>query len=78
MAIGAFGAVAILAGAALIGCVVVGVGLPQISPEQDALRDYYQAADITGWADLKNVPAWLERFLARPAVHKGLNIPPRG
>ena len=23
---------------------VVGVGLPQISPEQDALRDYYQAA----------------------------------
>lgn len=39
-----------LAGAALIGCVVVGVGLPQIGPEQDALRDYYEAARGSGFA----------------------------
>lgn len=47
---GVFGEGIDLAGAALIGCVVVGVGLPQISPEQDALRDYYQAARGSGFA----------------------------
>jgi len=26
---------------------------------------------------LKNVPAWLERVLARPAVDRGLHIPAR-
>ncbi|MFR8665514.1 MAG: helicase C-terminal domain-containing protein, partial [Ruthenibacterium sp.] len=36
--------------AALIGCVVVGVGLPQIGPEQDALRDYYEAVRGSGFA----------------------------
>lgn len=39
-----------LAGAALIGCIIVGVGLPQIGPEQDALRDYYEAARSNGFA----------------------------
>ena len=47
---GVFGEGIDLAGTALIGCVVVGVGLPQISPEQDALRDYYQAARGSGFA----------------------------
>jgi GST-like protein len=39
------------------------------------LRDYYRAGDQVGWTDLKNVPGWLDRFLARPAVQRGLTIP---
>lgn len=39
-----------LAGERLIGSVIVGVGLPQIGPEQDALRDYYEAARGDGFA----------------------------
>ena len=46
-----------------------------ICPWLRTLRDYYQAGDQVGWADLKNVPAWLDRFLARPAVQRGLKIP---
>ncbi|MDH2327429.1 glutathione S-transferase N-terminal domain-containing protein [Cereibacter sp. SYSU M97828] len=41
------------------------------------LRDFYKAAEIAGWNDLKHVPAYLDRFLARPAVQKGSNIPAR-
>ena len=37
----------------------------------------YKAADIVGWGDLANLPASLERFLERPAVQRGLKIPPR-
>lgn len=40
-----------LRGERLIGTVIVGVGLPQIGPEQDMIRDYYDrqgaAASIT-------------------------------
>ncbi len=39
-----------LAGDKLIGCVIVGVGLPQIGPEQDALRDYYEDTIGEGFA----------------------------
>lgn len=39
--------------------------------------DFYGAKEIVGWNDLKAVPAYLDRFLERPAVQKGLNIPPR-
>lgn len=39
------------------------------------LRDYYQAGDEVGWGELSHVPAWLDRFLARPAVQRGLAIP---
>ncbi len=39
--------------------------------------DYYGARELVGWYDLTEVPAYLDRFLARPAVQKGLNIPPR-
>ncbi len=48
-----------------------------IAPWLRALRDFYKAGDITGWADLKHVPAYLDRFLARPAVQRGLVQPPR-
>jgi len=39
-----------LIGERLIGSVIVGVGLPQIGPEQDALRDYYEEQDGMGFA----------------------------
>jgi GST-like protein len=48
-----------------------------IAPWLRTLRDFYKAGDIAGWADLQNVPAYLDRFLARPAVQKGLTIPAR-
>jgi GST-like protein len=41
------------------------------------LVDFYGAGEIVGYDKLKHVPAWLERCLARPAVQRGLNIPPR-
>ncbi len=48
-----------------------------IAPWLGTLRDFYKAAEIAGWNDLKNVPAYLDRFLARPAVQKGSTIPAR-
>ena len=42
------------------------------------LIGFYDAGELVGFAELKHVPAWLERGLARPAVQRGLNIPPRG
>ncbi len=47
-----------------------------IAPWLRAL-DFYGAKEIVGWDDLKNVPAYLDRFLERPAVQKGLNTPQR-
>ncbi|MBN9040338.1 MAG: glutathione S-transferase [Rhizobiales bacterium 62-47] len=41
------------------------------------LIGFYGAAELVDFASLKRVPAWLERGLARPAVERGLNIPPR-
>jgi GST-like protein len=41
------------------------------------LIGFYDAAEIVDYASLKNVPAWLERGLARPAVQRGLEIPKR-
>ena len=49
-----------------------------IAPWLGTLRDFYKVGDIVGWSELKNVPAYLERFLARPAVQKGRAIPARG
>ncbi|WBL33502.1 glutathione S-transferase N-terminal domain-containing protein [Sinirhodobacter sp. HNIBRBA609] len=48
-----------------------------IAPWLRALRDGYKAADIAGWDQLRNVPGYLDRFLARPAVQRGLNTPRR-
>ena len=41
------------------------------------LIGFYGAAELVDYASLKNVPAWLERGLARPAVQRGLEIPKR-
>lgn len=45
-----------------------------IAPWLRAL-DYYGAKELVGWSDLQHVPAYLERFLSRPAVQRGLNVP---
>jgi GST-like protein len=47
-----------------------------IAPWLRAL-DFYGAKQLVGWDDLPNVRAYLDRFLARPAVQRGLNIPAR-
>lgn len=47
-------------------------------PWLNTLRNYYQAADLAGWGALRNVPGYLDRFLARPAVQRAMNIPARG
>lgn len=39
--------------------------------------DFYGARPLVGWDDLPNVNAYFDRFMERPAVQKGLNIPPR-
>lgn len=41
------------------------------------LIGFYEARDLVDYDSLKNVPPWLERGLARPAVQRGLNIPAR-
>jgi GST-like protein len=41
------------------------------------LIGFYEARELVSFDSLRNVPAWLERGLARPAVQRGLNIPPR-
>jgi GST-like protein len=47
-----------------------------IAPWLNAL-EFYGTKDITGYHALKNVPAYVERFYARPAVAKAKNIPAR-
>ena len=37
----------------------------------------YGVGGAVGWNDLTHVPAYLDRFLARPAVQRGLKIPAR-
>ena len=41
------------------------------------LVGFYEAGGVVGYDKLKHVPAWLDRCLARPAVARGLEIPPR-
>ena len=41
------------------------------------LIGFYEARDLVDFDTLKNVPAWLELGLARPAVRRGLEIPKR-
>ncbi len=48
-----------------------------IGPWLKNIIGFYDAADLVGWDNLKNVPAYLERFLERPAVKVGLVTPPR-
>lgn len=42
-----------------------------------SLVDFYGAGELVAYHELRHVPAWLERALARPAVAKGLLIPSR-
>jgi hypothetical protein len=35
---------------------------------------FYEARELVDFDSLREVPAWLERGLARPAVQRGLNI----
>lgn len=41
------------------------------------LIGFYEAREIVDYDSLSNVPAWLERGLARPAVQRGITIPAR-
>lgn len=41
------------------------------------LVGFYGARELVDFDSLKQVPSWLERGLARPAVQRGLEIPPR-
>ena len=42
------------------------------------LVGFYEAGELVDYDALRNVPAWLDRGLARPAVQRGLEIPSRG
>ncbi len=46
---GIFGEGVDLAGDRLIGCAIVGVGLPQVNPRQEMLRRYYDAQNGAGF-----------------------------
>ena len=46
---GIFGEGVDLAGSRLIGCAIVGVGLPQVNPRQEMLRRYYDAQNGIGF-----------------------------
>lgn len=48
-----------------------------ICPWLRGLSVHYKVTDLVGWEDLRHVPAWLERFLDRPAVQRGLLVPAR-
>jgi GST-like protein len=40
------------------------------------LVGFYGAGELVDYASLRHVPAWVERCVARPAVARGLTIPP--
>lgn len=46
-----------------------------IGPWLHGMMYHYKGADLIGWKDLKNVPGYFDRFMARPAVQRALNIP---
>lgn len=41
------------------------------------LIGFYEARDLVGFDRFAHVQAWLDRGLQRPAVQRGINIPPR-
>ena len=49
-----------------------------IAPWIRGMRDGYKGGDLVKLDLRPNVLAYLERFLARPAVQRGLNVPERG
>jgi GSH-dependent disulfide-bond oxidoreductase len=48
-----------------------------IFPWVRGLVGFYAAGDLVGYDDFKNVDRVLQKFVARPAVEKGVNIPAR-
>jgi GST-like protein len=48
-----------------------------IFPWVNVLNSFYGAGDLVGFEDFREVKRVLQVFLARPAVVRGLNIPPR-
>jgi len=48
-----------------------------IAPWLKVLPGFYDAADLVGWDDLKNIPAYVDRFMERPAVQAGFDSPAR-
>lgn len=49
-----------------------------IAPWLRTMRDSYKGGPQVGWDGLVLVPAYLDRFLARPAVQRGLTQPAAG
>ncbi|WP_425071339.1 glutathione S-transferase family protein [Sagittula sp. S175] len=47
-----------------------------LAPWLNAL-DFYGAREVVGWADHPRANAYVARFMDRPAVQRGMNIPPR-
>jgi len=47
-----------------------------IAPWLNALN-FYETKEVVGFNELQNVPDYLDRFMARPAVTKAMNIPAR-
>ncbi|OWU86580.1 glutathione S-transferase [Oceanicola sp. 22II-s10i] len=39
--------------------------------------DFYDAKELLGWDGFKNLQPYVDRFMARPAVQAGQNVPPR-
>jgi len=48
-----------------------------VAPWLRAVLVAYEARDLVGWDGFRNLPAYLDRFLARDAVQRGLTQPPR-
>ncbi|HBQ75179.1 MAG TPA: hypothetical protein DD755_15540, partial [Erysipelotrichaceae bacterium] len=45
-----------LKGEKLIGTIIVGVGLPQVNPQQELLREHFDEVNETGYAYAYQVP----------------------
>ena len=45
-----------LKGEKLIGTIIIGVGLPQVNPQQDLLRDHFEEVNEMGYAYAYQVP----------------------
>ena len=43
-----------------------------------AAESGYNAGELVGWSNFPELQRVLAAFVARPAVAKGLNVPPRG
>ena len=39
------------------------------------ILEFYEAKEMLGWDDFPRTAAYLERFLDRPAVQRGMNVP---